>query len=149
MSGRSINPRTSENTKFCKVCKDIGLNDTMFMSHNVKNEKGKVCCPTLMSHTCKKCGKNGHMEKYCTVKEKDISSSFCFKKPEETNVAAKSISSNAFAVFDDSSSSDVDTPVLKKTPASKRNWADWSDSDDEYDEPIHPNITLRTHQANW
>jgi hypothetical protein len=139
----------AEKSMCCKVCKDMGLSDIVYNSHNVKNEKGKVCCPTLMSIRCTKCSNMGHMEKYCTVKEKDISSNFCFKKPEETNVAAKSISSNAFAVFDDSSSSDVDTPVLKKTPASKRNWAEWSDSEDEYDEPIHPNITLRAHQTNW
>jgi len=54
-------------TKSCKVCKDAGLPERNYNNHNVKNEKGQVCCPTLKSVCCRNCDKMGHTEKYCKV----------------------------------------------------------------------------------
>jgi hypothetical protein len=63
--------KVSPATRFCKVCKDAGLPERTYTDHNVKNHKGQLCCPTLKSMSCLKCRKNGHTEKYCTVKATD------------------------------------------------------------------------------
>jgi hypothetical protein len=62
--------KVSPATKFCKICKDSGLPERTYRDHNVKNEKGQLCCPTLKGICCLKCAKMGHTEKYCTVKQK-------------------------------------------------------------------------------
>ena len=56
---------------FCKVCYDSNKPEKEFRSHNVRNEKGKVCCPTLLSVVCAYCGIKGHGPKYCTRLAKD------------------------------------------------------------------------------
>lgn len=153
MSSRSS---TKENTKFCKVCKDKGLSKESFSSHNVRDEKGRVCCPSVMSHVCKKCDKQGHMEKYCVVKQKDGMIdmrrfvAMHTMKPEEKKEESKPVSKNAFSAFEADSSDDEEEvkPVVKKFTPSKRSWADW-DSDDDEEDKINPNVTLRAHQTAW
>lgn len=63
--------KVSPATKFCKICKDSGLPERTYKDHNVRNEKGQLCCPTLKAMCCLKCAKMGHTEKYCTVKQTD------------------------------------------------------------------------------
>ena len=38
------------------------------MSHNVKDAKGVVICPTLLGQECLKCNRKGHTASYCTFK---------------------------------------------------------------------------------
>jgi len=63
--------RTVKVTSFCKVCYDNDKPEKEFRSHNVRNEKGKVCCPMLLSVVCTYCGIKGHGPKYCTRLAKD------------------------------------------------------------------------------
>lgn len=53
----------SSKKPFCKVCCDSG-NDS---NHWIKNDKGKVICPTLLSLLCRCCNKKGHTISYCPV----------------------------------------------------------------------------------
>ena len=60
----------SSTTTFCKVCKDSGKPEKMFMNHNVKRN-GITICPTLLSYECRYCQLKGHTIKFCTRKKKD------------------------------------------------------------------------------
>lgn len=139
--------------KFCKVCKDAGLPERHYKDHNVKNEYGQVCCPTLKDTCCMRCSKLGHTEKYCkvTVLVTHKKASPEVSKKENNMVNAKS--KNMFGSLSDSDSDDDDLPanitMRRKVSGSaskvvispsaptkvfvsrmKRDWADF-DSDDE------------------
>ena len=91
----------------CKVCMDAGLPEHQYMSHNVKNNKGNVCCPTLLSNVCRKCEKFGHSEKYCTVQIK--STTIKTNKVISPSIIAKTERSvNAFDALDNSDSDSED-----------------------------------------
>ena len=71
---------------FCKVCKDIGKNESVYTSHWVRDApgpNGKVVCPTLLGMKCKYCREKGHMLKFCP-KIKD--------KYRESNVSTVNVS---------------------------------------------------------
>lgn len=51
----------------CKVCFDAGKSKVQYSNHWVKDNNGKVCCPTLLSQKCLRCEKSGHTVKFCTV----------------------------------------------------------------------------------
>ena len=56
--------------KFCKVCQDKGLPESVYRSHYTRetpDPSAKVCCPTLLALECRYCGANGHTVKYCPV----------------------------------------------------------------------------------
>ena len=56
--------------KFCKVCQDKGLPESVYRSHYTRetpDPSAKVCCPTLLALECRYCGANGHTVKYCAV----------------------------------------------------------------------------------
>lgn len=55
--------------KSCKVCRDAGKSEKDYSSHNVKNKKGNVICPTLLAQECKTCKQKGHTVKYCPLVE--------------------------------------------------------------------------------
>lgn len=57
----------------CKVCFDAGKSKDVYSSHWVKDQRGKVICPTLLSQKCQKCLNFGHTVKFCTVTEKTAS----------------------------------------------------------------------------
>ena len=62
--GRSAQKRTP----FCKVCHDAGKPKEEYTSHYVKDRpgpEGKVCCPYLLSLTCRYCHKTGHTPNHC------------------------------------------------------------------------------------
>lgn len=145
----------------CKVCKDAGLSELQYKSHNVKNVIGKVCCPTLLSISCRNCNKLGHSEKYCTVQVKSTAA-------RPIAVIAQSIvvkterPVNAFDALDNSDSDSEDNvpanvtmrkPKTKvgqiKYPASQtdtrvcpgapvkstaKGWADYNSDDEDIDE---------------
>ena len=51
----------------CKVCFDAGKSKVQYSNHWVKDNNGKVVCPTLLSQKCLRCEKSGHTVKFCTV----------------------------------------------------------------------------------
>lgn len=52
----------------CKVCMDAGKSKSVYSSHWVKDNNGKVVCPTLLSVKCSRCSHMGHTVKFCTKK---------------------------------------------------------------------------------
>ena len=56
---------SSYNKPICKVCRDAGKSEAEYQSHWVRSKSGKVTCPTLLSQSCRSCGKSGHTVKYC------------------------------------------------------------------------------------
>lgn len=54
---------------FCPVCRDAGLSPEEYTSHHIWSDESRetVICPTLLAHTCEKCGEKGHMPRYCTT----------------------------------------------------------------------------------
>jgi hypothetical protein len=77
MSSLAFN--TTSKNPFCKVCLDAGKEDT---NHWVKNEKGKVICPTLLALLCKYCSKKGHTVSYCPVLAKNKKREAFFEKKQ-------------------------------------------------------------------
>jgi HD superfamily phosphohydrolase len=168
--------KTSRST-LCKICKDNGKSKNMYESHNVKNEKGMVCCPVLKAHICEKCGKNGHTKTYCTksfTSEKNTTYIATKKEAKNNNIIQSIFQALQMDNDEDSeeekekekekekvktrkitfaellSSYKEEEIVKEKVPIVRKNWADYTDSDSDSDEePIHPNVTLRPHQKKW
>ena len=140
---------------FCKVCYDNDKPEKEFRSHNVRNEQGKVCCPTLLSVVCAYCGIKGHGPKYCTrlakdrkeaEKPKPVVNKQVVKKPVKT--AEKAPMHSKFSALEMSSDSDSEEEPVKpaavatkpsvikpatapSTQPRKTNWADMYDSEEE------------------
>ena len=58
------------NNASCKVCRDAGKTEKEYKSHTVRkfiNGISVVCCPTLLSQECRRCGNKGHTVKFCTL----------------------------------------------------------------------------------
>lgn len=143
-----ISSKVSPAPSFCNVCKDAGLSQQQFMSHSIKNERGVVCCPTLLSNVCRRCSKFGHTQNYCAVVLKtDRTPAKVAAKP--TPVYAKAVTNTFAALLDSDSEDDVpanvtvrktkhtnndvpDNVTLRNTNTIKKNWADY-DTDDEDD----------------
>jgi len=104
---------------FCKVCKDAGKSEQEYTNHSVRNNQGKVLCPTLLNQSCKYCKKTGHTVKYCEMlklKEKNERREEYFnkQKPKQTNSSNYSVkkSGNTFAcAFDDDSDTECDSDL--------------------------------------
>lgn len=138
---------------FCKVCYDNNKPEKEFRSHNVRNEQGKVCCPTLLSVVCAYCGIKGHGPKYCTRLAKDRKEAEqpkpVVKKPVKT--AEKAPMHSKFSALEMSSDSDSEEEPVKPSaavtkpsitkpapwakpaiaPSRKSNWTDMYDSEEE------------------
>jgi hypothetical protein len=52
----------------CKACKDFGKSKSEYESHNTRDARGRLVCPTIRSNVCSKCSKIGHLPSRCTVK---------------------------------------------------------------------------------
>lgn len=55
-------------TPYCKVCHDAGKQESIYMSHFIRETRdpsSKVVCPTLLAQECRYCFKHGHTVKYC------------------------------------------------------------------------------------
>ena len=61
---------TATAKKCCKLCKDSGKSEAVFSTHFVKDNKGKVICPTLLALNCRYCNASGHTVKFCKALEK-------------------------------------------------------------------------------
>lgn len=57
-------------TLFCKVCFNKG-DAKLSRTHNMCDDKGNNCCPTLAAFTCTYCDANGHTQKFCAKKKRD------------------------------------------------------------------------------
>jgi hypothetical protein len=134
---------------FCKVCYDNNKPEKEFRSHNVRNEQGKVCCPTLLSVVCAYCGIKGHGPKYCTRLAKDRKEAEqpkpVVKKPVTVKkTAEKAPMHSKFSALEMSSDSEEEPvkpsatkPSITKpattssTQPRKSNWTDMYDSEEE------------------
>ena len=105
---------------FCKVCYDSNKPEKEFRSHNVRNEQGKVCCPTLLSVVCAYCGIKGHGPKYCTRLAKDRKEAEQPKPVVKKPVTVKKTAEKA--------------PMHSKFSALEM-------SSDSEDEPVKPSVT--------
>jgi hypothetical protein len=65
MNSRSVTSKAP----FCPVCRDAGLSAEEYTSHHIWSDESRetVICPTLLAHTCEKCGETGHMPRYCSA----------------------------------------------------------------------------------
>jgi hypothetical protein len=139
---------------FCKVCYDNNKPEKEFRSHNVRNEQGKVCCPTLLSVVCAYCGIKGHGPKYCTrlakdrkeaeqpkplVKKPVVIKKTVEKAPMHSKFSALEMSSDSEEEpVKPADAADVTKPSVSKpapwtkpTQPRKSNWADMYDSEEE------------------
>jgi len=132
----------------CHVCKAHGKPCNVVESHNFRDFKGRVCCPTMLENICSKCGRKGHFQSKCERLEQ-IKEFKAYKSPskkaeeyeakkEKTKVAP----TNAFAAFEEESSDEEeaikdDPPpanvTLRKQDPKKvqKAWTDYDDDDDE------------------
>lgn len=116
----------------CKVCKDAGLDRSVYTSHRVKDQAGNVICPTLLKQECRYCFTPGHTVKFCpevkererlyakSRREEDCADAYTARKiaekkrsEEEKKAPAKS-KGGAFASLAWSDSDDDDDPKQKK-----------------------------------
>jgi len=148
---------------FCKVCFDSGKPVSMHTSHNVRDDRGRVCCPTLKSIVCAYCGCKGHGPKYCVKLEKDKkeelrANTLKADKPSKskTSVAQTPVKHSKFASLEMSSDEEPDEeldeePIKKEVAVTKlvvtskpapwatseprvTKWTDLYDSADEDDD---------------
>ena len=139
MSRRVFNNKKVEKPMFCKVCKDAGESAQVCAGHNIRDVRGKVCCPNVMCH---KCGMKGsHFDNECVrttgSTRKDVLAPDKAKEATK-KVPIKPINTFADLALDSESDSDSDPPPANVTMRTKVrkpiSWADWeSDDEDEGD----------------
>ena len=131
----------------CHVCKAHEKPAHVIESHNFRNARGKVCCPTMLENVCSKCGLKGHFKSRCEVStEFKPFKSFSMKTSEnnakkENKEKPKVVPVNAFAALAEESSDEEEEEAIKddpppvnvtlRKPDPKKDWADY-DSDDEW-----------------
>lgn len=136
MSRRISNNKKVEKPMFCKICKDAGESAQVCAGHNIRDVRGKVCCPNVM---CRKCGMKGsHFDNECVRTAGSIRKEVLDRGAErEAKALSKALSraldavkpTNAFADLALDSDSDEEAPPAKtRKPA---NWADWESDDEE------------------
>jgi hypothetical protein len=127
----------------CHVCKAHDKPVHVIESHNFRDVKGRVCCPTMLENVCSKCGLKGHFQSRCEVSTvfkpfKSLSTKYNAKK--ENKEKPKVVPVNAFAALAEESSDEEeeaiknDPPpanVTLRKPDPKKAWADY-ESDDEW-----------------
>ncbi|XP_033757476.1 uncharacterized protein LOC117339873 [Pecten maximus] len=72
--------RRAKAKKVCVFCKNNGETSSVYTSHVLKDNEGKVSCPILRKYTCPLCGVNGdgaHTIKYCPKNEETESPTPC------------------------------------------------------------------------
>ena len=67
----SANNKNAIRKPLCKVCKDANKSVQEYSSHWTKDNKGNVCCPTLLNQKCRYCKESGHTTKYCILLESE------------------------------------------------------------------------------
>lgn len=128
----------------CKHCMQSGEPKSVYESHVVRDFKGRVCCPKILSNVCSRCYKIGHLKTYCTVVLKETAE-LCMvaERVSQKTTAARfaSISKpeakpiNKFdALAESDSDSEIVERVQKKKTAPKKNLANMNWADYETDE---------------
>jgi hypothetical protein len=134
----------------CHVCKAHGKPCNIVESHNFRDIKGRVCCPTMLENVCSKCGRKGHFQSKCEgLKEFKPYKSPATKAEEyeakkENKEKVKVAPTNAFSALEEDSSDEEeaikdDPPpanvtirtTLSRAARLKLDWADDSESDEE------------------
>ena len=101
---------------FCKVCQDAAKTEKEYTSHNVRDAKGKTCCPTLLAQECRTCYKKGHTSKYCPQNKAVAQTqpqSFVVK-PVPTQVKQQ-MPKNVFMLLESDSDSETEAVIVKRT----------------------------------
>lgn len=131
----------------CHVCKAHGKSFTIVESHNFRDIKGRMCCPTVLENICSKCGRKGHFQSKCEgleqIKEfKSYKSPMTkaeeYKAKKENKEKVKATPVNAFASLADESDSEEGAIKDDPPPANvtlrksypKKAWADYDDDEE-------------------
>ena len=132
----------------CHVCKAHGKPFNIVESHNFRDVKGRVCCPTMLENICSKCGRKGHFQSKCEGLEQ-IKEFKPYKSPatkaeeyeakKENKEKVKVAPTNAFSALAEDSSDEEEAIKDDPPPANvtlrksdpKKSWADYDDDDDE------------------
>jgi len=147
MSRRISNNKKVEKPMFCKICKDAGESAQVCAGHNIRDVRGKVCCPNVM---CRKCGMKGsHFDNECVRTAGSIRKEVLdhgAERDREAKALSKALlkaldtvkPTNTFADLAVDSDSDEEPPPANVTIRTKvrkpASWADWeSDDEDEGD----------------
>ena len=72
--------KKSAMNKVCVFCRNNGEAESVYSSHQLKDQEGQVTCPVLYIYTCPICGasgKNAHTIKYCPYNDPSEASSSC------------------------------------------------------------------------
>ncbi|XP_070540073.1 uncharacterized protein [Ptychodera flava] len=98
-NGRSVglNRRGKQNRKkagqqVCVFCRNNGESESVYATHALKDNEGKVTCPILRAYTCPICGANGenaHTIKYCPLGKGDEQPSMKLLKSTRTSTGKK------------------------------------------------------------
>jgi hypothetical protein len=136
----------------CHVCKAHKKPFNIVESHNFRDHKGRVCCPTMLENICSKCGRKGHFQSKCEGLEQ-IKEFKPYKSPatkaeeynakKENKEKVKATPANAFAALEEDSSDEEeaikdDPPpanvTLRKQETKKvhKAWVDYDDDDEEW-----------------
>lgn len=138
----------------CHVCKAHGKSTQMVDSHNFRDVRGKVCCPTMLENVCSKCGVKGHFQSGCTgpKEKKAFQDKVTEREDKKEKVAVPPI--NPFdALAGDDSDQDDAPPAnvtihkpMSRTARLRMNWAVDALAGDDSDEDDAPpaNVTIRT-----
>lgn len=140
---KAMNRSKTESAMQCTVCKNRGLPESVWKSHNVRktpHPESMVTCPTILNNKCSHCKEIGHLVSRCPVKkmEEKHEKRMAYRKRTEalkvkSEIVVTQAPKNAFATLMEDSDSETEEyvePVVTK----KRtfNWADAdSDSEDE------------------
>uniref|UniRef100_A0A3Q3J6E0 Nanos-type domain-containing protein n=1 Tax=Monopterus albus TaxID=43700 RepID=A0A3Q3J6E0_MONAL len=68
----SLSDTSSHGTssEYCRLCKQNGESQRVYLSHRLKSDDGKVICPILRKYTCPICKATGdyaHTLRYCRL----------------------------------------------------------------------------------
>ena len=112
-NNKKMNTSTSPYKTFCKVCQDAAKSEKEYTSHNVRDIKGKTCCPTLLAQECRTCYKKGHTSKYCpqaVAQAAVVKPAYVAPKPVKTQAQK-----NVFMCLESDSEDEKEADVVKKT----------------------------------
>ncbi|XP_036596640.1 nanos homolog 3-like [Trichosurus vulpecula] len=71
----------------CSFCKHNGESRNIYMSHMLKDEKGRVVCPILRKYVCPQCRAtqdNAHTVRFCPLTSKDYMSVYSYRARNST-----------------------------------------------------------------
>lgn len=102
---------------FCKVCQDASKSEKEYTSHNVRDIKGKTCCPTLLAQECRTCYRKGHTSKYCPQSNAVAQTPVIVAKPAPKQVTQvkQQMSKNVFMLLESDSDSEKEPVIIKRT----------------------------------